>query len=119
MVADSPLRPPGLGFAPTHLPGETAQEYRDRLQHQEDERRLSRERELVEIASPNNSPSARIRFWERAYQLSMPRGAGHQMLLTIASKTGLTLEEVEFEQQSRATRRIGMPAPKVGLIGES
>jgi hypothetical protein len=112
------VRPPGLSFAPTHLPGETAQEYRDRLQHHEDERRQSRERELVEITSPNNSAATRIRFWERAYHLSMPRGAGHRMLLTIASNTGLTLAEVELEQQLRATRRLGQPAPKVGLIGE-
>jgi hypothetical protein len=101
------------------LPGETAQEYRDRLQHHEDERRLSRERELVEITSPNNSPAVRIRSWERAYQLSMPRVAGHQMLLTIASRTGLTLAEVESEQQARASRREGQPVvPRVGFIGE-
>jgi hypothetical protein len=40
------------------------------------------------------------------------------MLLTIESNTGLTLAEVELEQQLRATRRLGQPAPKVGLIGE-
>jgi len=112
------VRLPGPSFAPTHLPGETSQEYRERLQHHEDERRLSREREMIEIASPSNSASARIHYWERAYQLSMPRVSGHQMLRTIAANTGLTLAEVENEQQLRAARRVGMPEPKVGLIGE-
>lgn len=112
------MRQPGPFFAPSHLPGESTQEYRERLQHHEDERRLNRERELAEIASPENSAPTRIRYWERAHQLVMPSVPGHRMLRSIAANTGLTLSEVEEEQRSRAARRVGMPPRKVGLIGE-
>jgi hypothetical protein len=83
------------------IPGELASDYRVRLaveQAQSDERRRI---ELLELSATANAPDARIRAWERTHGLTLPRGAAHPVLNSIAAATRLTLEQVHDEQRRR------------------
>ena len=84
------------------IPGELVSEYRTRLaleQVQADDRRKA---ELSELTATTNAPDARIRAWERTHGLSLPRGAMHPVLNSVAA-TRLTLEQVHAEQRRRQT----------------
>lgn len=91
-------------------PGEDQADYRTRLEAQQAEAVARREREIAEQRSPLNSPSERIRIWERRHQLPLPRRPDHALLSTIVTDTGLTLEDVHAEQQQRAAAKIVPPA---------
>ncbi len=83
------------------IPGELASDYRARLaveQARADERR---QLELAEQSSLHNAPEVRIRAWERAHGLTLPRAAEHPVLLSVAATTRLTLEQVHAEQRRR------------------
>jgi hypothetical protein len=83
------------------IPGELASDYRVRLaveQAQSDERRRT---ELLELSATANAPDARIRAWERTHGLTLPRGAAHPVLNSIAAATRLTLDQVRDEQRRR------------------
>jgi hypothetical protein len=56
---------------------------------------------LSEQASLNNSPSVRIRAWEKVHKLRMPGDPQHRVLRVIAAATGLTAEQVREEQLAR------------------
>ncbi len=82
-------------------PGELPAEYRVRLAEERaaaDERRRT---ELLDLTSTANAPSARIRAWERAHGLTLPRAESHPVLKSVAAATRLSLEQVQEEQRRR------------------
>lgn len=82
-------------------PGELATDYRIRLAEERAEADERRRIELQDLTSAANSPQARIRAWERAHGLSLPRDAAHPVLASVAAATHLTLEQVQEEQRRR------------------
>ena len=87
-------------------PGELPAEYRVRLAEERaaaDERRRT---ELLDLTATANTPATRIRAWERAHGLTLPRGESHRVLSSVAAATHLTLEQVQEEQRRRLA-----PAP--------
>jgi hypothetical protein len=95
------------------IPDELVSEYRTRLAleqvHADDRRRA----ELSELTATTNTPDARIRAWERTHGLSLPRGATHPVLNSVAAATRLTLEQVHAEQRRRLMP-VPTPLPMTG-----
>ena len=87
-------------------PGELASDYRVRLAEERAEADERRRIELLDLSSTANSPEARIRAWERAHGLTLPRAESHPVLTSVAAATRLTLEQVREEQRRRL-----MPVP--------
>ena len=87
-------------------PGELASDYRLRLAQERVEAEERRRLELQELASAANPPQARVRAWERAHGLTLPRSESHPVLLSVAAATHLTIEQVREEQRRRL-----MPVP--------
>lgn len=87
-------------------PGELASDYRLRLAAERVEAEERRRLELLDLGSTANPPHARIRAWERAHGLTLPRSESHPVLTTVAAATRLTLEQVHEEQRRRLS-----PAP--------
>ena len=96
-------------FDPTGRPvaGGSQEEYRQRLAALRAEALKRRENELREQRSPANSAADRIRIWERRHQLQLPQRSDHQHLAAIAADIGLSLEDVQAEQQLRLAARSG------------
>ncbi len=92
---------PHSRFATVPFAGETNNDYRARIAHQQADLQMQRQRELLEQASTLNAPTARIRIWERLHQLSLPRDPNHRLVGIIAANTGLTMDEVRDEQRLR------------------
>lgn len=90
-------------------PGESSDDYRSRLQAQEAEALVRRQRDIAEQCSPDNTPTQRIRIWERRHQLPLPKRNDHPLLDNIVADTGLTLAQVLEEQQLRAAARVVPP----------
>jgi hypothetical protein len=63
-----------------------------------------RQLELEELRSDLNSAERRVRTWEKLHGLSLPRDPDHPILDLIASKTRLTLQEVQDVQRDDAAR---------------
>jgi hypothetical protein len=85
------------------IPGEQNSDYRVRLAEEQaaaDERRRIG---LQELSATANAPAARIRAWERAHGLTLPRDESHPVLTSVAAATHLTLEQVRDEQRRRLT----------------
>jgi hypothetical protein len=93
-------------------PGELASDYRVRLAQERAEADERRRVELLELSSTANSPNARIRAWERAHGLTLPRGESHPVLNSVAAATRLTLDQVREEQRRRVTP-VPAPVPQV------
>jgi hypothetical protein len=91
--------------------GENSADYRERMALIQTEASERRQKQLEEQCSPLNTPSARIRIWERLHQLELPRSPGHRLIAVIAANTGLSPEDVRAEQQSRATTPVGASTP--------
>ena len=87
--------------AASPFPGELVSDFRERLARQQAEASEQRLRELAEQTSLANSPTARIRIWERLHGLTLPRDPNHRLLQVVADGTGLPLEEVLLEQRQR------------------
>lgn len=85
-------------------------DYRQRVAALRAETIKRREHELSEQRSPANSAAQRIRIWERRHQLQLPQRHDHQLLAAIAADIGLTLEDVQAEQQQRLAARPGRRA---------
>jgi hypothetical protein len=85
------------------IPGETPESYRQRIVLLEAEAAERRQQQIDEQSSPLNSPSVRIRAWERLHQVDLPSNPTHRLIGVIAANTGLTPDEIRAEQQSRAT----------------
>ncbi len=107
---DRPNRPP------TQFAGELVADYRERLQRQQAEAVEQRARELAEQTSTLNTPSDRIRIWERRHGLPLPTDPSHRLLQVVASGTGLTLEVVRAEQRQRRAQPAMIPAPSVPVV---
>jgi hypothetical protein len=82
-------------------PGELVSDYRVRLAEERAEADERRRIELLDLSSTANAPAARIRAWERAHGLTLPRSASHPVLTSVAAATRLTLEQVQEEQRRR------------------
>ncbi len=87
-------------------PGELVSDYRLRLAAERAEAVERRRVELLDLASVASPPHERIRAWERAHGLTLPRSESHPVLISVAAATRLTLEQVRDEQRRRL-----MPAP--------
>ena len=98
----SPRALHGVGPAP----GESDEDYRERLAQ---DRLLAQERweqALREQSSPESDAAERIRIWERRHQVDLPRNPGHRLIAVIAAATGLTASQVLAEQSARATVKL-------------
>ena len=83
------------------IPGELNADYRIRLAEERAEADERRRLELLDLSSMANAPETRIRAWERAHGLTLPRGASHPVLMSVAAATRLTIEQVQEEQRRR------------------
>jgi len=81
--------------------GEATSDYRARLAEKRAEADERRRTELQDLTSTANAPAARIRAWERAHGLALPRAESHPVLASLAAATRLTLEQVQEEQRRR------------------
>jgi hypothetical protein len=77
-------------------------DYRSRMAAEKVQAVERRRRELADQFSIDNAPAARIRAWESAYGLRLPRDGAHPVLSVIASIARLSLDEVREEQRRRA-----------------
>jgi hypothetical protein len=101
-------RSPALITASSLNPGELPAEYRIRLAEERAAAEERRRTELLDLTSTAITPSARIRAWERAHGLTLPRAESHPVLKSVAAATHLSLEQVQEEQRRRL-----MPASAV------
>ena len=76
--------------------------YPERIMREQNEEEERAQRERIEQASELNTPTMRIRAWERLHRLTLPRGSAHAVLDVVAKATRLTLEQVHEEQRRRA-----------------
>ncbi len=89
-------------FGPLSDGSEAVIDYRQRLERRRAEAAEWRQKQIDEQSSTLNSPSVRIRAWERLHQLDLPRNPAHRLVDVIAAKTGLSADEVRAEQTLRA-----------------
>ena len=89
-------------------PDELPSDYRARLAHERAEADERRRLELLDLSSAANTPDARIRGWEKAHGLTLPRSASHPVLASVSASTKLTLDQVREEQRRRL---MPVPAP--------
>lgn len=89
------------GRTPPPIAGEPLDDYRTRLLQQQADAAETRRQDLKEQSSPNVTPSARIRVWERLHHTRLPKESTHALVAVIAAHTGLTAEQVQDEQQER------------------
>jgi hypothetical protein len=90
--------------------GESTADYRTRMESLQAEALERWQKLLAEQSSVLNSPSDRIRVWERRHQIDLPRDPGHRLVNLIAADTGLSAEEVQAEQRLRAEARLQVVA---------
>lgn len=88
--------PPGITDDPT-------QDYRARVQAELAATAHRRRVELAEQCSAANAPTMRIRIWERLHMTRLPGEPDHCLVPLIALQTGLTVSQVQAEQQRRDT----------------
>ena len=97
-------------YGPVAHAGESIADYRTRMAIIQAEALERWQQQLHEQSSTLNSPSDRIRIWERRHQIDMPRNPGHRLMDIIAANTGLSLEDVLTEQRLRAAAPPPPPA---------
>ena len=90
--------------------GESTADYRTRMARLQAEALEQWQKQLAEQTSVLNSPSDRIRVWERRHQIDLPRDPGHRLIKLIAENTGLSAEEVYEEQRLRAETETSLVA---------
>ena len=93
-------------------PGELPADYRIRLAEERAEAEERRRIELLELSSAGRAPDARIRAWERAHGLTLPKAESHPVLTAVATATQLTIEQVR-EEQRRRLMPVAAPMPAV------
>jgi methylthioribose-1-phosphate isomerase len=91
-----------LARGPVPFAGESTIDYRARIAAHQIEIEERRQLELLEQRSSMNTPSVRIRIWERLHQVDLPRSPAHRLIAVIAAQTGLTAGDVLDEQRLRA-----------------
>jgi len=94
----------------TVQPGESTADYRTRMASLRAEALEHWQKQLAEQTSVLNSPSDRIRVWERRHQIDLPRDPEHRLIKLIAANTGLSAEDVYAEQRLRAKARTSVVA---------
>ena len=82
---------------------EIVADHRQAMERAEHERAAVRLRALEAQSSAVNDPQVRITTWERLHALSLPRTPEHTLVKVIATQTCLTVDQVHFEQQRRAS----------------
>ena len=85
-------------------------DYRARMESRRAEALEHWRKELAEQSSVVNSPSDRIKIWERRHQIDLPRDPKHRLIKLIATNTGLSVEDVHAEQRRREEVRAGVVA---------
>lgn len=88
-----------------HPVTELIRTHAERMAHEAEERLQQRQLILAEQCSTENSPDVRIRAWEKAHALRLPSDPGHPVLREVATRTGLTIAQVQQEQDVRLARR--------------
>lgn len=92
-----------------HAPEEILTDYRQRLALEKSDRAERKRLELADLRSSLNTPDARIRAWEKAHSLRLPKDPMHPVLEVIAAATELTLADVHEEQRVRTARLTRAP----------
>lgn len=82
---------------------------------QAQERAAHRQTQIDAQTSPLYAPHERIRLWEKLHAVNLPRAAEHKLLHLIAEQTGLTLRQVQDEQQRRAQPQPQMQTQEAAL----
>ncbi len=77
-------------------------DHRARMERAQVEAAERRVQALNDQRSPENSHDARVRAWERMYQVRLPRDPEHNVLRLVARQTGLALADVREVQRIRA-----------------
>ncbi len=93
-------------------PSEFIRTHTERLAQEAEERLHKRQLVLAEQCAIENPPEVRIRAWETAHALRLPSNPEHPVLRSIATCTGLTLVQVQEEQNARQARRTAQTASK-------
>ena len=89
-------------------PGENIADYRARIAQDQAEALEKRQRELAEQTSDANTPSARIRIWERLHQIALPRNPAGKVLKT---ELPAALADFDYEKiRGRATNEVFLEA---------
>jgi hypothetical protein len=99
-----------LNNVPSLNPGELPGEYRIRLAEERAAAEERRRMELLDLTATTHAPAARIRAWERAHGLTLPRVESHPVLTSVAAATNLTLDQVQEEQRRRLMPVAPTPA---------
>src|SRR5579862_9630677 len=86
--------------------GESTADYRTRMARLQAEALEHWQKQLDAQTSALNSPSDRIRIWERRHQIDLPRDPRHRLIKLIAANTGLSAEDVYAEQRLRAETKM-------------
>lgn len=108
-----PNKPTGhIPLGPLPMAGEANADYRARIAAHQEAAAERRRQELLEQRSSTNSPTMRIRIWERLHQIHLPRSPSHRLVDVIAAQTGLAAEDVRDEQRLRAGT-VALVVPKV------
>lgn len=83
---------------------EVLRTHAERMAQEAEERQQKRRLVLAEQCSSENPPDVRIRAWEKAHALCLPRDLEHPVLHAIAASTGLTIAQIQQEQLARCAR---------------
>ncbi len=112
-MVDPPVWPPTTDSVSRRDVNALNSDHRARLALAEEERAQRRRVDLDAQRSHLNPIPVRIRAWEKVHALRLPSDPAHAILEVIAADTGLTLGEVQAEQQARRsppTRKV-TPSP--------
>jgi hypothetical protein len=93
--------------------GASAADLRAAAIKRDEERAAERRKQLEAQASPLNEPHERIRIWETVHAVRLPAAHRHRLVGVIAAQTGLTVEQVQQEQQRRAQPPAALAQPGV------
>ncbi|HEY2807765.1 MAG TPA: hypothetical protein VGI91_03140 [Steroidobacteraceae bacterium] len=96
-----------IAFDPVKA-GESIADFRTRMASLRAEALEQWQKQLAEQSAVHNSPSERIRVWERRHQLDLPHNPAHRLVKLIALNTGLSAEDVYAEQRLRAEARTNV-----------
>jgi hypothetical protein len=76
-------------------------DYRARIERDRLDAAQRREQALFDQCSPQQSPEARVRIWEKLHQVYLPRDPSHAILGIVARQTGMPLAVVLEIQRQR------------------
>jgi hypothetical protein len=84
-------------------------DHRVRLERLQLEAAERRDRALLDQRSPENSPEARVRIWEKLHQVRLPKDPAHPILPQVAKQTALKLDDVLEVLRQRSQPADGTP----------